>query len=87
MMEYMKRIANHSQLCTVSALPASQYGANEMGIRDSSEYQCSLDENLVTAGLTSLLNNRSPFLNRLNALTRRSLEGEILGRYLKNSGG
>ena len=37
MMEYRKRIANHSQLCTVSALPGSQYGANEMGIGDSSE--------------------------------------------------
>jgi len=57
MMENRKRIANHSQLRTVSALPGSQYGANEMGIPDSSEYQWSLDENLVTPGLTSLLNN------------------------------
>jgi len=51
-----------------------------MGIRDSRKYLRSLDENMMTAGLTSLLNNRSHFLNRLNTLTRRSLEG-LMDRY------
>jgi hypothetical protein len=78
----MKRIANHSQLCMVSAEPYILYLASEMGIRDSSKYLCSLDENLITTGLISLLNNGSPFLNRLNVLTRRSLEGGLLDRYL-----
>jgi hypothetical protein len=81
MKECMKRIANQSQLCTISGSQVSQYLASEMGIRDSSQYLCSLEENLVTSGLTSLLRNGSPFLNRLNALTRRSLEGGLLERY------
>jgi hypothetical protein len=41
--ECMKRIANHSQLCTVSAEPISQYLGSEMGIQDSSKYLCSLE--------------------------------------------
>jgi hypothetical protein len=81
-MECMRRIANGSQLCKISAVSVSQYGANEMGIRASSKYPCSLGEYLVTAGLTSLLNNGSPCLNMINVLTRHSLEG-LLGRYLE----
>jgi hypothetical protein len=81
MKECMKRIANHSQLCTISAEPFSQYLASEMGIRDSRKYLCSLDENVVTFGLSSLLKNGSPFLNRLNGLSRASLEGGLLDRY------
>ena len=80
MTECIKRIANHSQLCSLSAELFSQYLASEMGIRDSRKYLRSLDENMMTAGLTSLLNNRSHFLNRLNTLTRRSLEG-LMDRY------
>ena len=77
----MKRIANHSQLCTLSASQVSQFLASEMGIGDSSQYLCSLDENVVTTGLISLFRNGSPFLNRLNTLTRRSLEGGLLDQY------
>jgi hypothetical protein len=80
-LECMKRIANHSQLCTLSSPQVSQYLASEMGIRDSNQYLCSLEENLLTVGLTSLLRNGSPFLNRLNVLTRRSMEGGLLDRY------
>jgi len=81
MEECMKRIANHSQLCTLSASQVSQFLASEMGIGDSSQYLCSLDENVVTTGLISLFRNGSPFLNRLNTLTRRSLEGGLLDQY------
>jgi hypothetical protein len=81
MKECMEQIANHSQLCTLSVEAYSQYLASEMGIRGSSKYLCSLDENVMTVGLTSLLNNGSPFLKRLNTLTRRSLEGGLLDRY------
>ena len=35
----------------------------------------------MTTGFTFLLSNGSPFLNRLNVLTRRSQEGGLLGRY------
>ena len=52
-----------------------------MGNRDSSAYLCSLEENLFTTGLISLLRNGSPFLKRLNLLTRRSFEGGLLDRY------
>jgi hypothetical protein len=71
----MKRTANQSQLCAVSALPDSQYGANEMGIRDSSEYQCSLDENLVTAGLTSLTKRTE------KALFGRRNSGSVIEKF------
>ena len=79
--ECMKRIANHSQVCIINAESFSQYLGSEMGIRDSSKYLRSLEENLATSGLTSLLRNGSPFLKRLNQLTRRSLERGLLGRY------
>jgi len=79
--ECMKRIANHSQLCTLSLELFSQYFASEMGILDSSQYLCSLEENLITVGIVNALKNGSPFLNRLNLLTRRSLEGGILDQY------
>jgi hypothetical protein len=52
-----------------------------MGILDSRKYLCTLDENLLKTGISSVLRNRSPFLNRLNVLTRRSLEGGLLDRY------
>jgi hypothetical protein len=52
-----------------------------MGIRDASKYLCTLQEDLITTGFIFVLNNGSPFLNRLNALTRRSLEGGLLDRY------
>jgi hypothetical protein len=81
MMECMKRIANHSRLCTLSVSQFSQYLASEMGIRDSSKYLCSLEENLMTTGLISVLRSGSPILNRLNVLTRRSMEGGLLDRY------
>jgi hypothetical protein len=81
MPECMKRIANHSQFCTLSAEPLNQYLASKMGILDSSKYLCTLDENLVKIGITSVLRNGSPFLKRLNVLTRRYLEGGLLDRY------
>ena len=81
MKECMKRIANHSQLCTLSIKQVSHYLASEMGIRDSSQYLCNLEENLVATGLISVLRNGSPFLNRLNILARRSTEGGLLDRY------
>jgi hypothetical protein len=81
MKECMKRIANNDQLCTISVPRISQYLASEMGIRDSSQYLCSLEENLVTTGFVSVLRNGNPLLYRLNALTRRSVEGGLLDRY------
>jgi len=81
-MKCMKRIPNNDQLCTISAPRISQYLASEMGIRDAGKFFCTLEENLFTTGLTFVLNNGSPFLNRLNVLTRRSLEGGLLDRYL-----
>jgi len=52
-----------------------------MGIADSSKFLCTLKENLFTIGFIFVLNNGSPFLNRLNVLTRRSMEGGHLDRY------
>jgi hypothetical protein len=52
-----------------------------MGIPDTSKHLCTLEENLFTTGFIFLLNNGSPFLNRLNVLTRRSMEGGLLDRY------
>jgi hypothetical protein len=52
-----------------------------MGIRDASKSICTFEDNLFTTGFIFVLNNGSPFLNRLNAMTRRSLEGGLLDRY------
>jgi len=79
--ECTSRIANNDQLCTISAPRISQYVASEMGIADSTKFLCTLKENLFTTGFIFLLNNGSPFLNRLNVLTRRSMEGGHLDRY------
>jgi len=79
--ECTRRIANNDQLCTISAPRISQYTASEMVIRDTSKYLCSLKENLATAGFIFLLHNGTPFLNRLNTLTRRAMEGGLLDRY------
>jgi hypothetical protein len=79
--ECTRRIANNGQLFTISAPRISQYTASEMVIRDTSKYLCSLKENLATAGFIFLLHNGTPFLNRLNTLTRRAKEGGLLDRY------
>jgi len=76
-----RRIANNDQLFIVNTPRISQYIASEMGIADSSKFLCTLKKDLFTTGFISLLNNGSPFLNRLNVLTRRSMEGGHLDRY------
>jgi hypothetical protein len=81
LVECTRRIANNDQLCIISAPKLSQYTASEMGIRDASKYICSFEDNVFTTGFISLLNNGSPILNRLNVLTRRSLEGGLLDQY------
>jgi hypothetical protein len=79
--ECTKRIANNDQLCTISVARVSQYIASELGIRDTSKSLCTLEDNLFTTGFIFLLNNGSPFLKKLNVLTRRSQEGGLLDRY------
>ena len=81
MMECMIRIANNDQLCTISAPRISQYIASEMGIREASKFLCTLEDNILTTGFSFVLNNGSPFLNRLNVITRRSQEAGLLDRY------
>jgi hypothetical protein len=79
--ECTRRIVNNDQLSTISAPRISQYIASEIGIRDASKFLCTLEENVFTTGFIFLLNNGSPYLNRLNVLTRRSMEGGLLDRY------
>jgi hypothetical protein len=79
--ECTRRIGNNDQLCTISAPRISQYLASEMGIRDASKFFCTLEENIFTIGFVFVLPSGSPFLNRLNVLTRRILEGGLLDRY------
>jgi hypothetical protein len=81
LVECTRRIANNDQLCIISAPKISQYTASEMGIRDASKYICTLEENVFTTGFIFLLNKGSPILNRLNAMTRGSLEGGLLDQY------
>ncbi|GFG36586.1 hypothetical protein Cfor_06392 [Coptotermes formosanus] len=79
--ECMERIANNAQMCTISVPRVSEYLATKTGIKDNSKHLCTLEENLLTTGFIFVLVNGSPFLNRLNVLTRRSQEGGLLGRY------
>ena len=80
--ECTKRIAKNAQICIISFPRIIQYVASEMGIRDVSKTFCTLEEDLGTTGITFVLNNGSPYLKRLNIMTRRSMEGGLLGRYL-----
>jgi len=79
--ECKRRIANNAQMCTIGVPRLSQYLASEMCIRDVSKSFCTLEEDVGTSGLIFILNNGSPYLNRLNVMIRRSLEGGLLGRY------
>jgi hypothetical protein len=79
--ECTRQIVNNAQMCTLSSPQFSQYLASEMGIPDASKTFCTLEENVGSSGLIFVLNNGSPYLNRLNALTRRSMEGGLLERY------
>jgi hypothetical protein len=79
--ECTRRIANNAQMCTISVRKISEYLASEMGIPDASKSFCTLEENVITTGFIFVLNNGSPYLNRLNVMTMRSLEGGLLERY------
>jgi hypothetical protein len=80
-LECLRRIANHSQLCAINFPRFSQYVASEIGVPDASKTFCTLEGSLMTSGLIFVLNNGSPYLNRLNVLIRRSLEGGLLERF------
>jgi len=79
--ECTRRIVNNAQMCTIGVPRLSEYLASEMGIRDVSKTFCTLEENVGSSGLIFVLNNGSPYLNRLNVMTRRSMEGGHLDRY------
>jgi len=55
-----------------------------MDVPVASNSLCILEENVFTTGFIFLVRNGSPFLNRLNVLTRLSMEGGLLGRYWTN---
>jgi hypothetical protein len=76
-----KRIANNDQLCIISVPRVTQYLASEMGIQESSKLLCTLKDNVFTSGFVFVLNNGSPFLNKINVLTRRSQEGGLLDQH------
>ena len=80
--ECTRQIVNKAQMCTLSSPRFTQYLASEMGIPDASKTFCTLEESVGSSGLVFVLNNGSPYLNRFNVLTRRSLEGGLLERYL-----
>jgi len=80
-LECTRRIENNDQLCIIRAPRIRQYIASEMGIRDASKFLCTLEKNVFTTGFIFMLNNGSPFLNRLNVLTKRFPEGGLLDRY------
>ena len=82
--ECTRRIANNDQLCTLSFPRISQYLASELDVPDASNSFCTLEVNVFTTGFIFVVHNGSPFLNRLNVLTRRSMEGGLLGRYWTN---
>ena len=79
--ECIRRMANNAQLCMIIFPRLSEYLASEMGIPGASKSLCALEDNVVTSGIIFLLKNDSPYLNRLNVLTRRSMEGGHLDRY------
>jgi len=80
--ECTREIVNNAQMCTLSTPRFSQYLASDMGIPDASKTFCTLKESVGSSGLIFVLHNGSPYLKRLNEITRRSMEGGLLERYL-----
>ena len=79
--ECTREIVTNAKICTLSFLRLTKYLASEMGIPDASKSFCTLEENVGSSGLIFMLHNGSPYLNWLNEMTRRSLEGGLLERY------
>ena len=59
----------------------STYIARQMGTVDVSKIICSLDETILSVGITVLFKKGNPLLDRFNILMRRYLEAGLLGKH------
>jgi hypothetical protein len=81
MVKCTRRMIIQRDIMTGNAPIFANYIANTLGVKDGSKIVCHLDENIFYISGSALVNKGSPFLDRLNKLIRRCLEGALVERY------
>jgi hypothetical protein len=77
----MERMMIRRDIATVNGPMYANYIANTLGAGDTSHVVCSVEESILYVNIAALVTKGSPFLDRLNSLLRRSLEGGLVDRY------
>jgi len=75
------RMITKRDVATVNDPVLATYFAREMGTVDVGKVICSLDETLISAGLTVLFKKGNPLLYTFNILMRLYLEAGLLERH------
>jgi hypothetical protein len=74
----VERLITKRDIATVMPQMLVSYVAREMGTVDVGKIICSLDEVIMSGGLTVLFKKGNPLLDRFNVLMRRYLEAGLL---------
>jgi hypothetical protein len=74
----VERMITKKDIASLIAPLFAIYVAREMGTGDVGKVVCSLDEDLISAGVTVLFKKGNPLLDRFNILMRRYLEAGLL---------
>jgi hypothetical protein len=77
----VERMVTKRDVATINDPVLAKYFARQMGTVDVGKVVCSLDETIISAGLTVLFKKGNPLLDRFNTLMRRYLEAGLLERY------
>ncbi|KAJ4431198.1 hypothetical protein ANN_19795 [Periplaneta americana] len=77
----VKRMIYKRDITSIVVELYTNYLANRLGFGEEEKVLCSLNVKLISSGLVFLLKKGSPYLNQLNSLLRRGMEGGLLHRY------
>jgi hypothetical protein len=77
----IKRLLFRRDITTICAPNFENYVASSVGLKDGSKVLCYIDESIFYISGAAILNKGSPFLDRLNSLIRRCLEGGLVDKY------
>jgi hypothetical protein len=76
-----RRMFVRRDIMTACSPNISHYIATLVGAEDGSKVVCYLDDGIFDLSCAALVNKGSPFLDRLNTLIRRCLEGGLVDKY------
>ncbi|KAJ4431199.1 hypothetical protein ANN_19796 [Periplaneta americana] len=77
----VKRMIYKRDVTSIFAEIYTNYLANRLGFGEEKKVLCTLNVKLMSSALVFLLPKGSPYLNQLNSLLRRGMEGGLLQRY------